>query len=372
MGAGEDGRRLNIANEMISIDLDLHAGPNLFGLCLFLICAFASVANGEEAEASLWNIYKTNFLAPQGRIIDTGNHGISHSEGQGYGMLLAESQGDRETFELILNWTFKNLSRPKDHLFSWRWNPDKGGGQVDDANDATDGDLLIAWALARAGEHWQNSGWLDSARMIAQDIRTKLVRKSDYGLMLLPAELGFSRPDGYIVNLSYWIFPAFRALNKINTGAVWQELETSGLTLLRKARFSPWMLPPDWLLVEGAKLRVAPDFPPTYGYNAVRIPLYQVWGGITKVLYYENFRRYASANDGDPAATVTLKTGELTKTAAPPGMLAIYQLIAGTGDLDPATLSAPYKEITPGESYFSASLGLLSDLAARESLTHVR
>jgi endo-1,4-beta-D-glucanase Y len=357
---------------MIGTELDLTSGPNLFGLCLFLICAFASVANGEEAEALLWKTYKTNFLAPEGRIIDTGNHGISHSEGQGYGMLLAESQGDRETFELLRNWTFKNLSRPKDHLFSWRWNPDKGGGQVDDLNDATDGDLLIAWALARAGEHWQNSAWLDSARTIAQDIRTKLVRKSDYGLVLLPGELGFARSDGYIVNLSYWIFPAFRALNKINTSGVWRELEISGLSLLRKARFGSWMLPPDWLLVEGAKLRLAPGFPPTYGYNAVRIPLYQAWGGITKGFYYENFRHYASANGGDPAATVTLETGELTKTAAAPGMLAIYQLIAGTGDLDPTMLSAPYKEIAPGESYFSASLGLLSDLAARESLTHMR
>jgi len=352
-------------------ELNLRLGADMTGLWALLFCAVTTVVYGTEPDA-LWKTYKTNFLAPEGRIIDTGNHGISHSEGQGYGMLLAESQNDRATFELLWTWTTKNLSRRNDHLFSWRWNPDKGGGQVDDVNNATDGDLLVAWALARAGEHWKNSAWSDSARMIAQDVRAKLVRKSSYGVILLPGEAGFTKSNGYIVNLSYWIFPAFRALNRINAGAVWQELETSGLSLLRKAKFGSWMLPPDWLLVEGKELRVAPGFPPVYGYNAVRIPLYQVWAGITKGSYYESFRRYANANSGDLAATVSLENGEAKTTSALPGMLAIYQLIAGTGDLDLAKLSPPYGEIAPDESYFSASLGLLSDFAAREAQSHVQ
>jgi endoglucanase len=353
-------------------ELDLRLGVNMTGLWFFLFCAVATVACGTESDV-LWKTYKTDFLAPEGRVIDTGNHGVSHSEGQGYGMLLAESQDDRATFELLWEWTSKHLARRNDHLFSWRWNPDKGGGgQVDDVNDATDGDLLIAWALARAGERWKNSAWSESARMIAQDIRAKLVRRSSYGVILLPGEVGFTKSNGYIVNLSYWIFPAFRALNRISASAVWRELEASGLSLLRKAEFGSWMLPPDWLLVEGKELRVAPGFPPVYGYNAVRIPLYQAWAGITKADYYENFRRYANANSGDPAATISLEKGEAKKASALPGMLAIYQLIAGTGDLDLARLSPPYREIAPNEKYFSASLGLLTDLAAREALSHAQ
>lgn len=353
-----------------AVELNLDWEIRVVVLFAIVVCAITTVGKGSELDGALWNTYKKDFLAPEGRVIDTGNHGISHSEGQGYGMLLAESYDDRETFELLWRWTAKNLSRAKDHLFSWRWNP--AGGRVDDVNDATDGDLLIAWALARAGEHWQNPAWQNSARMIAQDVRSKLVRKSESGWLLLPGEVGFNKPDGYIVNLSYWIFPAFRALNKINPSPVWRELEISGLSLLRRARFSSWNLPPDWLLVSGAKLRVAPGFPPTYGYNAVRIPLYQVWAGMTKAAYYESFRGYASANNGEPAAEVSLETGELKKTPALPGMLAIYQLIAGSGDLDLAAIPAPYKEMAPDESYFSASLGLLSDLAAREASSHMR
>jgi endoglucanase len=371
MDARQDGPRLNGANKMIgAIELDLKLEIPMLVLFVIVVCAITTVGKGSELDGALWNTYKKDFLAPEGRVIDTANHGISHSEGQGYGMLLAESYGDRETFELLWRWTTKNLARAQDHLFSWRWNP--AGGRVDDVNDAADGDLLIAWALARAGEHWQNRAWRDSARMIAQDIRTKLVRKSEFGPLLLPGEVGFNKSDGYIVNLSYWIFPAFRGLNKISPSPVWRELETSGLSLLRRARYSSWMLPPDWLLVNGAKLRVAPGFPPTYGYNAVRIPLYQAWAGITKALYYESFRRYASDNNGEPAAEVSLETGELKKTPALPGMLAIYQLIAGSGDLDLSAMAAPYKGIAPDESYFSASLGLLSNLAALEASSQMR
>ena len=38
-----------------------------------------------------WRIFKQRFLAADGRIVDDGNGGISHSEGQGYGMVLAEA-----------------------------------------------------------------------------------------------------------------------------------------------------------------------------------------------------------------------------------------------------------------------------------------
>jgi len=281
-------------------------------------------------------------------------------------MLLAEAADDRPTFELLWQWTSKNLKRPDDHLFGWRWNPANQGGKVDDWNNATDGDLLIAWALIRAGQHWQNQSWLDAAKLIARDVQTKLTRKSSYGLLLLPAVNGFIKPDGYIVNLSYWIFPAFRALRKIDNSVVWDRLGASGLGLLNKARFSSWKLPPDWLLVGGTKLSIAPGFKPTYAYDAVRIPLYLAWSGMGTSSDFESFRQFASANNNEPPASVSLDTGELGKDKASPGMRAIYRLIADIGDQNPKIPDSPYPEIPPDENYYSASLGLLSNLAAKE------
>jgi endo-1,4-beta-D-glucanase Y len=320
---------------------------------------------------SVWTTYKDKFLASEGRIIDTDNLKVSHSEGQGYGMLLAEAERDRATFEQLWQWTVRNLARPNDHLFGWRWTPSNDGGSVHDWNNATDGDLLIAWALSRAGQRWRNQEWLDAAKRIANDVRDKLIRESNYGLLLLPGEIGFEKPEGCIVNLSYWIFPAFRALSKIDDSGVWDCLEATGLRLVTEARFGSWMLPPDWLLVEGGKLGLAPGRP-HYGYDAVRVPLYLAWAGIEDNATYESFRHYARTNNGEPPAQVSLETGELEKNPAPPGVLAIYHLIAGTGDPNLKAPPALYQKIGPAERYYSASLGLLSDLAAREGTEQIR
>lgn len=42
-----------------------------------------------------WESYKSRFMMPDGRIIDTGNGNVSHTEGQGFAMLLAVANNDR-------------------------------------------------------------------------------------------------------------------------------------------------------------------------------------------------------------------------------------------------------------------------------------
>ncbi|MEQ4600202.1 MAG: glycosyl hydrolase family 8, partial [Methylobacteriaceae bacterium] len=87
-----------------------------------------------------WRAYRSRFITEQGRIVDTANGLISHSEGQGYGMLLAVAAGDRPTFERIWGWTRANLMVRSDELLAWRWAPDHRPA-VSDMNNATDGDI---------------------------------------------------------------------------------------------------------------------------------------------------------------------------------------------------------------------------------------
>lgn len=317
-----------------------------------------------------WSFYKDRFLSPEGRIIDDGNHGVSHSEGQGYGLILAQMNEDREAFGRIWKWTQSNLRKRGDHLFAWRWAPagSDGAGVVEDKNNATDGDLLIAWGLARAGVAWNNPEFQTSAREIAQDVRRTMVQQSPYGLILLPGGQGFIKPEGTVVNLSYWVFPAFRTLAKIDPSVDWSRLEQSGLKLVETARFSPLNLPPDWLLIGKSSVTLAKGFEAAYGYNAVRIPLYLAWGGIRAAKYYTSFREVGgSLINGSPPAKVFLPSGSFDAEPALQGMAAIYRLIAGTGDIAPASLPAPYDGPGEGEKYYSVSLGLLSNGAAVES-----
>ncbi len=227
-------------------------------------------------------------MEADGRVVDPGNHHISHSEGQGIVLLLAVHYDDPETFALAWNWTRTHLQTRPDRLLSWSWTP---GAGVTDANNATDGDLLVAWALARAARRWQNADYLEQSRNLARDIRTLLLRQDGRGPVLLPGMEGFASADGSIVNLSYWVFPAFSALNDVDPAPEWNELRNTGLALLREAHFGRWGLPPDWLSV-GGTLAPAADFPQRFGYDAVRIPLYLMWARLDTPELLSPFRDY--------------------------------------------------------------------------------
>src|ERR1700730_19167283 len=69
-----------------------------------------------------WATFKRRFIPNGERVVDTGNNDVSHSESQGWGMLFAESNGDKDTFQKLWQWTSATLQRG-DGLFSWRWSP---------------------------------------------------------------------------------------------------------------------------------------------------------------------------------------------------------------------------------------------------------
>jgi endo-1,4-beta-D-glucanase Y len=97
--------------------------------------------------------------------------------------------GDCETFDAICHWTELKLRRPADSLFIWRWVP-IGPQVTPDLNNATDGDVFIAWALIRAGERGGDPSHAAAARTIVADIRNLLVRHIDGRLVLLPGANG--------------------------------------------------------------------------------------------------------------------------------------------------------------------------------------
>jgi endoglucanase len=346
----------------------LRSATIYMAVCQLTVTAWvASAPCRADAQEAVWRTFKERFLRDDGRIVDDGNGGVSHSEGQGYGLILAEANHDQDSFNRIWKWTDTKLRRRGDRLFAWRWKPGFFGAQVDQ-NDATDGDLLIAWALCRAASTWQNPAFRDASAEIACEIRQKLIRASKFGPVLLPGTEGFEKPEGLIVNLSYWVFPAFRELAKIDPAADWPMLEQSGLKLIGAARFSSFDLPPDWLLIGNDSVDIADGFEPVYGYNAARIPLYLAWAGIGPAKYYHPFRQIGRlTGDALPPARVFLPAGKFSEEPALPGMRAIYDLIAGDGDLQPATLHPSYGNANATEPYFSVSLGLLANCAGEEA-----
>jgi endoglucanase len=191
----------------------------------------------EDYVVGAWFLYRNQFLHESGRIIDTGNQGISHSEGQGYGMLMAVAAGDRDSFDRMWRWTERELFIRGDALASWKWDP-AASPHVVDANNATDGDLLIAWALLRARVKWGGDAYLERARQITEAVVAHTLVDTQHGPVLLPGAEGFredDQPDGPIVNPSYWIFPAISDLGIISRDFPAEALIETGLKSGRPA-----------------------------------------------------------------------------------------------------------------------------------------
>ena len=240
------------------------------------------VASGQTVNFSKsFRQFADRFVTSEGRVIDDYNGGVSHSESQGYGMIAAVLAGDQKTFDRIWFWSRENLLIRADHLAAWRWVPN-ATPHTADLNNATDGDLLIAWALIEAFRRWGRAEDRNVALTIAGDIARLTVIETSFGPVLLPAVSHFSRAehaDGPIINLSYWIFPALQRLAEEDPSGPWSALTRTGLRLVRAARFGPSRLPSDWISL-GSALAPAAMKRPEFGYDAVRVPLYLAWANL--------------------------------------------------------------------------------------------
>ncbi|MFC7736976.1 glycosyl hydrolase family 8 [Roseomonas sp. GCM10028921] len=101
--------------------------------------------------------------------------------------------------------------------------PDRGGGALGNG------------AAPRAG------------LQMGRDLLRRVVMSQGDGIVLLPGGEGFLRPDHLVLKPSYYVIPAFRALDRVLPSRHWRALEESGVALASCGRFGRWRLPPDWV-----------------------------------------------------------------------------------------------------------------------------
>ncbi|MGG5809984.1 glycosyl hydrolase family 8 [Falsiroseomonas sp. CW058] len=326
-------------------------------------------ATGPDNPAAQWAAFRDRYVTPEGRVLDTGNQGISHSEGQGYAMLFAEAFDDRPTFERVFHWARRNLRRP-DGLHSWRFRPGSRN-PVEDPNNATDGDLYIAWSLLRAADRWGEPEWRREGTRIGEAILQKLVLEVGGRTVLLPGAQGFVHPDRVVVNPSYYAFPALFALSRAVPDRAWQRVMGDGVTMLRNMRYGRWGLPADWVEMgrthaTAALVRPAAGWPMRFSFDAVRVPLHLAWAGMTD----EPAMRAAANFWNDPSlpmrpAWADLRSGQVAPYSAPAGIEAVAEVTTATGWQRGLARNLPSVARSP--DYYSAALALLSRIALREN-----
>ena len=324
-----------------------------------LAASHITIASAAPGPATLladgWRQYKERFVTSDGRVVDNANGGISHSEGQGYAMLIAERLNDRPTFEAIWRWTEGNLFVRGDGLAAWRWTPKTP--HVTDHNNATDGDLFMAWALTEASDKWHVPEYRKSARQIVEALAAKVVISSRFGPILLPAATGFAgkdRPEGPVINLSYWIFPAFKHLRTLSDVIDWDAVGATGKTLIGLSRFGPKQLPSNWISLGAAQPEPAHSFPPVFGYDAVRIPFYLAWGEPADRDLLKSFVPL-------DLSVVDVNTGNPGEKLSDPDYEAMATLVQCVGSQAPGQWKSFH-----GAFYYPAALHLLALIAADE------
>ena len=222
----------------------------------------------------LYNLYKENIIQPTGRVIDWQNHAVTHSEGIGYSLFFAVALNDKRDFYKILNWFEKNIGFNSKNLIPWLWGKDaQGKWHVLDSNDATDGNMWIAYSLLLAYEKWGDKTLKRKALKLIKAIKKYDIYSHKGCIVLLPGSKFFVSPSHLTINPSYYapfIFDKFYSYDKDN---IWKILSEQSLKIWYYIYVSPYFLFPDWVELDIHTCRVT-KLITIEGFNSIRIPIW--------------------------------------------------------------------------------------------------
>jgi endo-1,4-beta-D-glucanase Y len=212
------------------------------------------------------------YLTDDGRVLRRDQGDDIVSEGQAYGMLIAELAGRDDLVPTIWSWSEQHLGR-SDLLLSFHASED---GTVSDPEAAADADVLAAYALLVYDG--PDAGRLhDDGQALAAAVLDHEVLRDGDGQPVLAA--GPWAVGTGTVNPSYLMPGIFDALAQLTGEKTWSQLATSSVALVRQVTDEGRLLPPDWARLQGSSLVPAADASGTqgvgqYGPDAQRVPIW--------------------------------------------------------------------------------------------------
>ena len=211
------------------------------------------------------------YVTADGAVVRRDQGGDVVSEGQAYGMLIAQEAGETSVVDRIWRWTRSHLER-RDGLLAFH--ADSTGHVLDD-QAAADADTLAAYALLRAEGPEADSLRSDGRRLAAAVLDQETFR-DDRGRTVLAA--GPWAVDSQVVNPSYWMPTVFTALAHDTGDHRWQELADTSVDMVDELTDGGTTLPSDWARVSGRKVvptgQGGAGGTPQYGPDAQRVPLW--------------------------------------------------------------------------------------------------
>jgi endoglucanase len=274
-------------------------------------------------------------VTADGRVIRHDQGGDIVSEGQAYGMLIAEAAGKPRLVRTIWSWTDARLRR-SDGLFAWHAS---GAGQVEDPASATDADVLIAYALL-SYKGADQSALHSAGRGVARAVLSnEAVRGPSGGPILVAGPWARSTAPGATVDPSYLMPGVFDALARLTGDQRWRRAADTAIVLIRRLTDDGRRLPPDWAQLSGSRLM--PVAQPNggagvqFGPDAARIP---IWFATAcdqgaRALAADWWRNVLHTNGGATATALSLTGATITPGSSPLTALAAAAAATAAGDI---------------------------------------
>ena len=305
--------------------------PSRIAIAVCLIATACAGSAGKPSGSAPADRFLARYATSDGRVIRHDQGGDIVSEGQAYGMLIAEIAGRPSIARTIWSWTDAHLLR-SDGLLEFHAT---GSGQVEDADSAADADVLAGYALLRYRGPDQTA-LHDAGRRLAAAVlaHEAVIVGNDPVIVAGTWALNTSPPT---VDPSYLMPGVFAALARLTGDARWQRAATMAVTLVRGLTGDGRRLPTDWAHLETGRLvpSAAPDgsAPVQYGLDAARLPL---WFGTA---CSPDARRLAArwwtvrlARDQSGYLALSPEGAPINRTTHPVPLLAASAAAAAAGD----------------------------------------
>jgi endo-1,4-beta-D-glucanase Y len=226
---------------------------------------------------------------------------LTTSEAHGYGMIIFALMAGYDSqakmyFDGMYNMFDKHRSTGDPYNMSWRI--DKSELQSKDMDDATDGDMDIAYALLLAHHQWGSN---DKIKYLTQAQRkiSNGIKNADMGYSTKKVLLSSWSTDEHATRTSDWMIDHFKAYQEATGDSFWDEATDTAYNLINQitTTYSPETgLMPDFVIGSPAR-PVHPRFfkaktDGDYSWNACRYP----WRMATAFAHYGSPETKAAAN----------------------------------------------------------------------------
>lgn len=278
----------------------------------------------EQARAFL-----ADYVDPDGRVVRRDQGGDTVSEGQAYAMLLAIAADDRTRFDTVWRWAQQNLQQASG-LFAFHW----AQGRVQDTMPSADADVLIAWALGLASEHFGDDQMLNEARRTADSVLTHEVVRAGQGEALVAGPWAKERPSA-VVEPGYWAASAEQSLASLTGEPRWSALSATHARLVGSLTNDGARLPADWVSLEGEQ-PTATSAPsgspgPQSGQDGLRLMVWAACSDATRGLAARWWQLIATTADAAPLAR-TLQGAPLQNDRSPLSAVSAAAVAGAAGD----------------------------------------